>query len=149
MAFLYHLRVSFLLSFSWSCWNPTIVQRGENTENASQFNINRLISFVVIIIIKLGSAMFILNFFLTWQIHESIWYLPSEIKMSLNGNKVIISLEEFSNRRALGKNVLTHILGFLICAQKWLTFCMWPNIIAYVNIWKFLEAASSSLSLKK
>ena len=37
------------------------------------------------------------------------------------------------NWRALGKNLLNDILGFfLICAQKWLIFCMWPNIIAYV-----------------
>ena len=41
-----------------------------------------------------------------------------------------------SNWRALGKNVLTDNLRFLICAQKWLTFCMRPNIIAYVNFWK-------------
>ena len=37
--------------------------------------------------------------------------------------------------RALGKNILTDNLGvFFICAQKWLTFCMWTNIIEKISV---------------
>ena len=36
---------------------------------------------------------------------------------------------------ALGKNTPTDILGFsFICAQKWLIFYMWPNIVEKISV---------------